>query len=141
MRALDESARILVPSSPEVLPTTELIKETFSNALLLAQRQLKLAQLEAMAQLKQEKTVLELLSTAGALAHAGVVLLLVAIALVIGEALGGRFWAGLLIIGGALILVALGLGLAGWAKRVRRVLPLTRGEISKEIAWAQTRLS
>jgi len=72
-------------------------------------------------------------------AYAGVILLLVAAADAIGAALGGREWAGGLIVAAALFIPALATGLLGWKKRIKDPLPRTRAELSKEITWAKYR--
>jgi len=125
------------PSSPEALTNRDLLKELFSDATLLAKRQLKLAELEARRQLKKELRSAEWLSVGGALAYAGVILWLVAAALGLGVALGGAYWAGALIIGAALMLAAGVSALIGWSRRVREPLKRTRRELDKEISWAK----
>jgi Putative Actinobacterial Holin-X, holin superfamily III len=127
------------PSSPELLTNTELLKELFSDASLLAQRQVKLAQLEVRHQLKRELRVAELLGAGGALAFAATILWLVAAALGLGVALGGSYWAGALAVGGVLLLFAGLAAFVGWRRRVKRPLGRTRRELTKEVTWARHR--
>jgi hypothetical protein len=132
---------IYQPSSPSAMSTRDLLREIASNGSLLIKRQVKLAQLEGRRNLDKEKTAVELLGSGGAVAYAGVILLLVAAALGIGDALDGRYWAGALIVGGALLVVASILGAIGWARRVKKPLRRSRREIDKELSWANTQLT
>jgi hypothetical protein len=116
-----------------------LLKELSSNAPLLLQRQLELARLEAQKDLGRAKVMAGLLGSAGALAYAALVVLLVAGAQGIGVALDGKNWAGSLILAAALLIPAAILGGIGWAKRLKRPLPHTREELRKVITWARER--
>jgi Flp pilus assembly protein TadB len=124
---------------PEAMSSSDLVKELTSNASLLVKRQVKLATMEAKEELKKGKTMASLFGIAGLCAYGGVVLCLVAAALALGAALDGRWWAGALIIAGALLLPALVTGLVGYQRRVRNPLARTRAELSKEISWAKYR--
>lgn len=127
------------PSMPEAMSSTDLVKELTSNASLLLQRQVKLATLEAKQELQKGKTMVELFGVAGLCAYAGVLLLLVGAALGIGAALGGRYWAGALIVAAVLFLPAAVTGLLGYKKRLTNPMRRTRAELSKEITWAKYR--
>jgi len=129
------------PSSPQSMPTTELLRELFSNGSLLVKRQVKLATLESKRDTRKEKKSLELLGAGGLIAYAGLIVLLVAAALGIGVALGDRYWAGALIVGGALLLIAGLLAPLGWYQRVKKPLSASRGELNKELSWANTQLT
>ena len=129
------------PSHPSALPTGDILRELASNGSLLIQRQVKLAELEARRNVVREKKSVELFGVAGAIAYAGVIVLLVAAALAIGAALGDRFWAGALIIGGALLLIAGILAPIGWKLRVKRPLRRTREELDKELSWGKAQLT
>ena len=129
------------PSSPRVMPAPELLRELMSNGSLLIKRQLKLAELEARRDAKRERTSLEILGVAGIVAYAAVIMLLVAAALGIGDALGGRYWAGALIVSAALIGAAAILAPLGWWRRVKKPLTKSRGELQKELTWANTQLT
>jgi hypothetical protein len=117
-------------ANPETMSNAELLKELAADASLLMKRQIALAKVEAKQQLQREKHVAEALGTAGLLAYAGVILLLVSAGIAVGEAIGA-LWAGPLIIG-AVVLVAAGVTfMVGWAKRVKRPLPRTRDRVEK----------
>jgi hypothetical protein len=124
---------------PEAMSSADLVKELTSNAALLVQRQVKLAKLEAKQEIKKGKTMAELFGVAGACAYAGVILCLIAAALAIGAALFHLYWAGALIVAGALFIPAALSGLIGYSKRVTNPLPRSRAELSKEITWAKYR--
>ncbi|HUS63956.1 MAG TPA: phage holin family protein, partial [Kofleriaceae bacterium] len=109
-------------------------------ASLLVQRQIRMARLEAEQQLHREKTVAEMVGIGGALALAGTVVMLVAAALAIGEALG-HLWLGALIVGGVLLAIAVAIGLVGWSRRVKEPLPRSRRELDKEVTWARHQLT
>jgi hypothetical protein len=127
---------VLHPSNPEAMSSKELLQELASDAELLIKRQVELAKLEATQQIKKELRMAELMSAGGLLAYAGVIVLLVAAAVAIGEALNA-LWAGPLIVGGALLVFATIAALIGWSKRVREPLPRSTKEVKKEIAWAK----
>ena len=128
-------------SHPSALSTGDILRELASNGSLLIQRQVKLAELEARRNAVQEKKSAELFGVAGAIAYGGVILLLVAAALGIGAALGDRFWAGALIIGGALLLIGGILAPIGWKLHVKRPLRRTREELDKELSWGRAQLT
>jgi len=125
------------PSTPESLTNRDLLKELFSDVSLLAQRQVKLAELEARRQLKREVRVIEWLGTGGALAFAGTILWLVAAALGLGAALAGAYWAGALIVGAVLLAAAAIAGVIGWSRRVKQPLRRSRRELEKEVTWVR----
>jgi hypothetical protein len=128
--------RVLHPSNPEVLSSKELVSELVSDAQLLIQRQIQLAKIEARQEIKRELRSVEWLGVGGAIAYAGLVLLLVAAALGIGEALQAP-WAGALIVAGALLFIAAVTGAIGWSRRVKTPLERSQREVKKEITWAK----
>jgi uncharacterized membrane protein YqjE len=131
-----EEVSVLHPSNPEVMSSKELLQELASDAQLLVKRQVELAKLEAKVQIRKELRTAELLSVGGALAYAGLILLMVTIAVAIGQAMNA-LWAGPLIVGAALLVLAVIAALIGWSKRVRELLPHSTKEVKKEIAWAR----
>jgi hypothetical protein len=136
----DQEVSVLHPSNPEVMSSKELIQELASDAQLLVKRQVELAKLEAKVQIRKELRTVELLSVGGALAYAGLILLLVAVGVAIGQALGA-LWAGPLIVGALLLVLAMIASLIGWTRRVREPLPHSTKEVKKEIAWARHRVT
>jgi hypothetical protein len=135
--SMPEEGSVLHPSNPEAMSSKDLVRELVSDAQLLLQRQVTLAKLETKDQVKQELGVAKLLGAGGLVAYAGVILLLVAAALGIGQALSAP-WAGALIVSGGLLLIAAVMGAIGWSHRVRQPLPRSKREVEKEITWAKT---
>jgi hypothetical protein len=121
------------------MSSADLVRELTANASLLVQRQAKLARLEARQELRRGKVTAGLLGGAGLTALAAVVLLLVAAALALGQAFGGRFWAGALVVAGALAVTATVPGLLGYRRLPRTPLSRTRAELTKEVQWAKHR--
>jgi hypothetical protein len=125
------------PASPESLSAFELVKELFSDAQLLVKRQIKLAELEGRRQLRRETTAFEWLGVGGAIAYAGAIVLLVAGALAIGDAIGGRGWLGALLVGAVLLGAGAAPVAVGWARRVKEPMRRSRRELTKELTWAR----
>jgi len=115
-------------ANPESMSNAELLRELTADASLLVKRQVALLKIEAKQQLDREKHVAEALGTAGLLGYAGVLLLLVAAAVAVGQALG-HLWLGPLMFGGAILIAAAITFVVGWAKRVKRPLPRTRDRV------------
>jgi hypothetical protein len=126
-------------SMPEAMSSSDLVKELTDNAQLLLQRQVRLAKLEAKLELENGKRTAGLLGFAGMAAYAGAILILVAGALALGDALGGRLWAGALIEAAVLLTVALVPGLLGYKRLPKNPLSRTRAELGKELEWAKYR--
>jgi hypothetical protein len=118
------------------MSSKDILRELLSDAELLIKRQVTLARAEAKQQLKTESGAMKLLGAAGAIAYGAVVVLLVAVGLAIGQAIGAA-WAGVLVVGCALLVPAAILGGLGWARRERQPLPRSSAEIRKEITWAR----
>jgi hypothetical protein len=130
-----------IPSDPHRLPTRELVEELAADVSLLVRRQLELAQVEVRAEVRRRRSMAELLGAAGLLVWTGATLILVMVALAIGEALDGRYWLGALIVGAVLLVAAAVLAPAGWAKRGEKPLARSRRGLEKEIAWAKHRMT
>jgi hypothetical protein len=122
------------------MSSKEILSELISDASLLVQRQVQLARMEGEQSVSREKTVAKLMAAGGAIAYAGVVVLLVAAALALGQALG-HLWLGALIVGGVLAIVGAALGGVAWSGRVRKPLAVTRRELDKEITWARDQVT
>jgi hypothetical protein len=124
---------------PEAMSSADLVKELTANAQLLLQRQARLAKLEVKLEMENGKKTAGLLGFAGMAAYAGVILALVAGALALGEALGGRLWLGALIEAAVLLAIALAPGLLGYKRLPKNPMSRTRAELSKELTWARYR--
>jgi hypothetical protein len=124
------------PTDPASLSSRELIQELIADGQVLIRRQVELARLEARQQIRHELRVAELLSVAGGIGYAALVMLLVAAGLALGAALSSP-WLGALLVA-AVLLIAAGLLFAiGWSRRERRVLPRSADEAKKELAWVR----
>jgi hypothetical protein len=121
--------------------TLELVKGTLAHLMAVAEQQMKLLRLEATEQLVQERRMLVLVGLGAGLALSGLLMLLVAAAMGLGFALGGRHWAGSLTLAAPLLVAGATLCATGWRRRVRTLLPLSSLELDKELKWAQTNLS
>jgi len=131
---------VLHPSNPESLSSKDLFRELLSDTQLLVQRQVALAKLEARDQIKQELRVAKLLGVGVAVAYAGVILLLVTAALGIGANVAS-LWMGALIVSVVLLAIAAVVGGIGWARRVRKPLPVSTREVEREITWAKDQVT
>ena len=131
---------MLHPSNPESLSSKDLFRELLSDTQLLVQRQVALAKLEARDQIKQELRVAKLLGVGVAVAYAGVILLLVTAALGIGANVAS-LWMGALIVSVVLLAIAAVVGGIGWARRVRKPLPVSTREVEREITWAKDQVT
>ena len=119
------------------MSSKDLVRELVSDASLLLRRQLELARMEATRQTKHEKRAVKLLTVGAALAYAGGIFFLLALAAAIGLAFGA-LWAGALLVGAVLLVGAAIAGTIGWTRRERIALPRTRRELQEEISWAKT---
>jgi integral membrane sensor domain MASE1 len=126
---------------PSELKTLELVKGTLSHLMAVAEQQMKLLRLEATEQLIQERRMLVLVGVGVGVILSGMLMLLVAAAMGLGVAMGGRHWAGSLVLAAPLLVAGALLCAAGWRHRVRTLLPLSSLELDKELKWAQTNLS
>jgi hypothetical protein len=117
----------------------DLLRELGANLSLLLKRHVELARKETALELHRGKRLAGLLGAAGAMALAAITVLLVAVALVIGEAIGAPAWAGPLIVGAALALGAAVLGGLAYARRLRRPFSHSRRELEKELSWTRHR--
>jgi hypothetical protein len=126
---------------PESMETVALVKDTMDSVVRLLAQQIALLKLEAEQQLAQERRMLVMVGLAMFLGLAGVLLLLLSLTFAVGVALDGRHWAGALLVAVPLLVAAVTLGVLGWRRRIRQVLPRTASHLEKEMQWARTRLS
>jgi hypothetical protein len=121
------------------MSNAELLRELAADASLLVKRQVAIARVEAKQQLERERHVAETVGTAGLLGYAGLLMLLIAGAIAVGQALG-MLWLGPILFGGAILIAAGITFVVGWAKRVKRPLPRTRDRVEKEVSWLKHQL-
>jgi membrane protein implicated in regulation of membrane protease activity len=123
------------------MSTVALLQEALANVTELAQRQLELVRQEAAGQLQRERNTAVGIALAGALALIGVVFLLFAACLAVAGALAIPIWAASLAVAGLVLLFgSLSAGI-GWRGRARRLLPVSRDVLEKEIEWTRQKMS
>lgn len=125
-------------SMPEAMSSADLVKELTSNASLLIERQVKLAEMEVKADLQKGRKMVELYGTAVGFIYGGALMLCMASAMAIGSALDGRYWLGCLIVALCLFVIGAPIAMMGWKRRLTSPLQRTRSELSKEISWARS---
>jgi uncharacterized membrane protein YqjE len=119
--------------------TGELVGKLAAETTELVKKQLELAKAEIRADLKSEIKVAEGLGLAGICAMATLNLLLVAIVLALGEAVGG--WAAALIVAGVMLSIGAVAAVVGWGKRVKRPLDRTQKTLKEDARWAKERMT
>ena len=129
--ALDHEARSL--------STRELVSRLLKAGSLLVAKEVELARAEIKADLKAELGVVKLLIVAALVAVLGLNLLLVSAVFALTQWLPG--WLAALALAGMLLVVGLGLGLVGWARRVSSPLAITRKTVKEDMQWAKERLA
>ncbi len=123
------------------MPTRDLVTELARKASLLAKKEVELAKAEIKADVRAEVTTASGLGAAGLCAIFTVQLLLVAIVFAITEAGWLPGWASSLVVAGVVLLAGTGIGLWGWARRVRRPLDSTRRSLQEDVRWAKDRIA
>jgi Putative Actinobacterial Holin-X, holin superfamily III len=129
--ALDHEARSL--------STRELVSRLLKAGSLLVAKEVELARAEIKADFKAELSVVKLLIAAALVAVLGLNLLLVSAVFALTQWLPG--WLAALALAGVLLVVSLGLGLVGWARRVSSPLAITRKTVKEDMQWAKERLA
>ena len=130
----------LGPQGPvEELSNRELIAQTVGSATLLVKKEIELARAELKADLKGEVAMAKGLGVAGVCALLTVNLMLVAIAMALGNVVPE--WAGALIVAGAVLAVGTVAGIVGWGKRVKEPLAATRRTLKEDVQWAKERIA
>ena len=128
-----------VPMSVEGMSNRELIGHVIENATQLAKKEIELAKSELRADVKKEVAMVKGLGVAGLCAIWAVSLMLVAIALALGNVIPE--WAAALIVAGVVLAVGTVAGLVGWGKRVKKPLEATRRSLKEDALWAKERLA
>ena len=128
-----------VPMSVEGMSNRELIGHVIENATQLAKKEIELAKSELRADVKKEVAMVKGLGVAGLCAIWAVSLMLVAIALALGNLIPE--WAAALIVAGVVLAVGTVAGLVGWGKRVKKPLEATRRSLKEDALWAKERLA
>ncbi len=149
---MDETARPIGPRThlPAVgsradhlrgMKTRDLVTEIARTASLLARKEVELARAELKADIRAEIGMAGGLGAAGLAAILTVQLLLTAAVLALMEAGVLPGWAAALAVAAVVLGAGTGVGLWGWAKRVRRPLDSTRRSLREDVRWAKQRIA
>jgi len=123
----------------EGLSNRELLGHITESAVLLVKKEVELARTELKADLKAELGMAKGLGVAGLCALFTVNLMLVALALLLGNFVPE--WAGALIVAAGVLLVGTIAGVIGWGKRVKNPLEATRRTLKQDVQWAKERIA
>ncbi len=123
------------------LPTRELVTEVARKASTLVRKEVELAVAEARADVRTEIKMASGLGAAGLCAVFTVQLLLTAIVLALMQANVLPGWAAALIVAAVVLAVGTGIGLWGWARRVRKPLGTTRRSLEENVRWAKEQIA
>ena len=133
------TSHVAVDPTTQSLSTRQLLTQLLEMVSLLVTKEVELARAELKAVLKAELDMVKLLLAAGVVAMFGVNMLLVAAVFAL------TVWvpAGLAALGVAvlLLLIGVGLALAGWKRRVSAPLAVTRKTVKEDVQWAKERLA
>jgi hypothetical protein len=127
------------PIHPEEMSNKDLVQHVTQNAVLLLRREVELARAELKADVKSEVAMAKGLGVAGLCAIWTVSLLLVAVAMALGEVL--LEWAAALIVAGVVLAVGAIAFALGWGKRVTKPLAATLGTLKENARWAKERIA
>ncbi len=130
---------VAVPLSVEGLSTRELVGHVTESVVLLAKKEIELARTEIKADLKAELGMVKGLGVAGVCALLTANLLLVSLALGLGNFMAG--WLAGLLVSALVLTVGTVAGLIGWSKRVKNPLEATRRTLKEDARWAKERLA
>jgi hypothetical protein len=133
---MEPRERVLDELQLRDLPTTELLRHAVLEARLLARAEVLYARAELKAELKAARTSAILLGAGLALALAGLAALFVALALLLplAEPLAA------LVVGAALLLLALGLALLASKRFPRKPLPRTQERLRTGVSLMREEL-
>lgn len=131
VRLPEEDARL------RSLPLRDLVSELARTGSQLARKELELVKAEARQDLRSEIKMAGGLGVAGVCALLTLQMLLVALAFGLMESGTLPGWAASLIVAAVVLAIGTGVGLWGWAKRVRRPLSTTRTSLRENVRWAK----
>ena len=121
------------------LSTRELVSRLVKAGSLLVAKEVELARAEIKADFQAELGVLKLMVAAAVAAVLGINLLLVSAVFALTRWMPG--WLAALALAGVVLVIAIGLGLIGWARRVSSPLAVTRKTVKEDMQWAKERLA
>jgi hypothetical protein len=123
------------------MKTRELVTELARKASLLARKEVELAKAELKADVRAEIKMASGLGMAGLCGIFTIQLLLVALVLALMEAGVLPGWAAALVVAAVVLAIGTGVGLWGWARRVRRPLDTTRRTLQEDVRWAKEQIA
>ncbi|MGC3997526.1 MAG: phage holin family protein [Anaeromyxobacter sp.] len=123
------------------LPTRDLVTELAKKASALARKEVELAKAELRHDLRAEVKMASGLGVAGLCAILTLQLMLTALVLALMEAGVLPGWAAALIVGAVVLAIGTGVGLWGWARRVRQPLGTTRDSLQRNVRWAKEQIA
>ncbi len=138
----NRSVRPLDPTGTERVknaPTRELLEDSLHDARTLIEKEIALAKAELRSDLKSEIAMARDLGIAAVLGLCGLSVVFVAGALALGLVLAP--WLAALIVGVALLLLGAAFGAAGWARRNRAPLEVTRQTLKEDWQWAKNHVA
>ena len=128
-----------VPVSPEALSNRQLVSHITESVVLLAKKEIELARTEIKADLKREMGMVKGLGIAGVCALLTSTMLLVTLALGLGNFMAE--WLAALLVTAVVLTVGTVAGVVGWGKRVKNPLEATRRTLKEDAQWAKERLA
>ncbi len=120
---------------PREMSAADLVRESMDDITLLARRQVELLRLEILQELRQQRRLLVRAVLAASLGLLGISMALIAAASGLAAALALPVWATSLMMAAPLLAGGVLAGGLGWIARVRRLVPVSRSELEKELQW------
>jgi hypothetical protein len=120
-------------------PTQELLNRLVQQSKELVQAEVALARAELRADVRREARMVGGLSVAAVCGLCMLNLLLVALALGIGESVPP--WAGALLVAAGVLVLGTLFGLVGWALRAKQPLQRTLKTLKEDVRWAKQRIA
>lgn len=123
--------------------TRDLIRSLFDDLTELVRKEVALARAEVTIEIRKAIRAGVVAGAAGALLSAGLLLLITAAGLAISSSTGWPTWAGVLILGGAAVILGLVLCVPAWAmvRRIRVVPEQTLESMKENVQWMSARTS
>jgi hypothetical protein len=123
--------------------TRDLIRSLFDDLTELVRKEVALARAEVTIEIRKAVRAGVVAGAAGGLLAAGLLLLITAAGLAISSAAGWPTWAGVLILGGAAVMLGLILCVPAWTmvRRIRVVPEQTLESMKENMQWMSARTS
>lgn len=134
-----EKNKLALPVPVEGMSNRELVSHLIDSAALLVKKEIELAKAELKQDLKAEVGMAKGLGIGAVCALCTVNLMLVAVALALGNVMAE--WAAALIVAAGVLAVGTVASFVGWKKRVTNPLESTRRSLKEDVLWAKERLA